>query len=82
MPFYIYNFLEGVLHMPTLRFWLHCLGELLKPFLTTMVALWTDAMVKGTRVPLYGYLIALSGGIIAAWMEGAKTWPTGVPPRS
>ena len=61
---------------PGLRFWLHCIGASLIPFLTTMTALWTEAMVEGTRVPLYGYLIGLAGGIIAGFMEGQRSWPT------
>ena len=61
--------------MPPLRFWLHVLGAAMIPFLTTMMALWTDAMAKGTRVPLYGYLIGLAGGVIAAFIEGQRSWP-------
>jgi hypothetical protein len=61
---------------PSLRFWLHCLGAALIPFLTAMTTLWTQAMMEGTRVPLYGYLIALAGGIIAAFIEGNRSWPS------
>lgn len=62
--------------MSALRFSLHVFGSGLIPFLTTMTALWTDAMVQGSRVPLYGYLIALGGGLVAAFVEGNRSWPT------
>jgi hypothetical protein len=66
--------------MSALRFSLHVLGAALIPFLTTMMALWTQAMTDGTRVPLYGYLIALAGGVVAAFIEGARSWPSATPP--
>lgn len=62
---------------PILRFWLHVLGAFTIPTLTTLMALWTQAMTEGTQVPLYGYLIACSGGMIAAFHEGGRSWPTG-----
>jgi hypothetical protein len=62
--------------MPPFRFWLHAFGEGLIPFLTACTALWSVALADQATVPFYSYLIALAGGIVQGWREGARTWPS------
>lgn len=62
--------------MPGLRFWLHCVGAFVLTFGTSITGLLTQAMMNGTQVHLYAWLIASLGGLGAAFIEGNRSWPT------